>query len=102
MIQHDPLEFPDAQWSHLSEEARDFCRSLMQKKPSKRLSATDAKKHPWIVGKSTVHAGPDAAHIMEKANDIIDSLEAFAKADGLAKVALQVIAFSTPPSKMEE
>tara|TARA_B110001452_G_scaffold13234_1_gene10938 strand:- start:176 stop:1174 length:999 start_codon:yes stop_codon:yes gene_type:complete len=38
----------------------------------------------------------------ERHSEIVDSLSAFAAADDLKRVALEVIAFSTPPSKLME
>lgn len=106
MIRHDPLQFPEADWAHISSEAKSFCSALMQKKPKDRLNGTDAIHHPWIAHKSTVHSGPDAAHeieAMEKHHhNLVASLEAFSAADDLKKLALEVIAFSTPPAKLEE
>lgn len=106
MIRHDPLQFPDADWAHVSKEAKDFCSALMMKRPRDRLNATDAIHHPWIAHKSTVHQGKDAAHEMldmeQHHHNIIASLEAFCAADDLKKLALEVIAFSTPPAKLEE
>jgi len=44
----------------------------------------------------------DAAHELARHNDIVQSLEAFVVADDLKKLALESIAFSTPPAKLEE
>jgi calcium-dependent protein kinase len=74
----------------------------MQKNPKDRMPASAAIKHPWIVHASKLHDGPDAAHEMAAHNDIIESLEAFSHADDLKKLALESIAFSTPPAKLDE
>ena len=104
MIRHDPLRFPSPEWDRISSEAKEFCTALMQKRPRDRLSATSAVDHPWIKHASKLHAGDDAAHELAKSrhNDIIESLEAFCEADDLKKLALEVIAFSTPPAKLAE
>ena len=57
--------------------------------------------HPWIKQQSTLHSGEDAAHEMQRHQDIVDSLQAFSEADDLKRVALEVIAFSTPPGKLD-
>ena len=75
---------------------------MLQKQPEDRMSANDAASHPWIKKESRLHKGTDAAHELEEHGEIVRSLEAFSAADGIAKLALQVIAFSTPPSKLEE
>ena len=43
MIRHEPLRFPDEDWGKISQEAKDFCQALMEKKPKDRLSAERAK-----------------------------------------------------------
>mmetsp|Transcript_32566 Transcript_32566/g.85579 ORF Transcript_32566/g.85579 Transcript_32566/m.85579 type:complete len:571 (-) Transcript_32566:452-2164(-) len=102
MIRQDPVRFPDAHWSHLSAEAKDFCTALMKKNPKDRLSASEAVKHPWIQQQSKVHQGDDASIALDKHQEVVESLVNFAEADDLKKLALEVIAFSTPPSKLEE
>jgi len=102
MIRHDALRFPSPEWDRVSSEAKDFCSSLMQKKPRDRLSATAAKDHPWIKHASRLHAGADAAHELARHQEIVESLEQFCEADDLKKLALEVIAFSTPPAKLHE
>jgi len=102
MIRHDQLRFPSPEWDKVSSEAKDFCMQLMQKKARDRLPATNAKDHPWIKHASKLHTGPDAAHELERHNEIVDSLQAFCEADDLKKLALEVIAFSTPPAKLHE
>jgi len=41
--------FPSAEWSSTSRESRHFIRCLLQKDPSRRMSALQALNHPWIV-----------------------------------------------------
>ena len=102
-ICHDPLQFPSpGPWDHVSDAAKDFCNKLMQKNPKDRMPASEAVHHPWIKQQSTLHSGEDAAHEMQRHQDIVDSLQAFSEADDLKRVALEVIAFSTPPGKLEE
>jgi len=86
----------------ISQEAKDFCSSLMQKKARDRLAATNARDHPWIKHASKLHKGEDAAHELARHSEIVESLESFHEADDLKKLALEVIAFSTPPAKLHE
>lgn len=102
MIKHDPLVFKGPEWDRVSDEAKDFCRKLMQKNPRDRMPASEAIMHPWIQHESNLHTGMDAAHEMARHNEIVESLEAFCQADDLKKLALESIAFSTPPAKLEE
>ena len=102
MIRHDKLQFPSPAWDKISSEAKDFCESLLQKRPADRLSAADAVKHPWIRRSSNLKSGLDAAHEMLEHEEIFSSLTAYEHADGLARLSLQVMAFATPPNKVEE
>ena len=42
------VEFPDEDWSSISEAARDLVRQMTHRDPSQRLDAKDALKHAWI------------------------------------------------------
>lgn len=101
MIRYDPLRFPSKQWANVSPEAKDFCEALMQKQPRDRISASEAIRHPWITGRSRAHQeGPEVALISHE--DVVKSLEDYADAEELKQLALEVIAFSTPPKKLED
>lgn len=41
--------FPDPEWSEVSNKAKDFINKLLVDKPSDRMTATQALQHPWIV-----------------------------------------------------
>jgi len=96
MIKHDKLSFHSQEWDYVSGEARDFISALMQKEPSRRLSASQALSHPWMSRElaTSPRGGINPA--------VLDSLEAFARAQDIKKVALEVIAFATPPEKLAE
>jgi serine/threonine protein kinase len=42
------VQFPDAYWEDISEEAKDLVRSMLQKDPHQRITAKDALRTPWI------------------------------------------------------
>ena len=101
MIQQLPLQFPPRHWSGRSSAAQDFLRTLLRKRPSDRPLAAAAISHPWLRRCSTVRAGPDAAHELERCGEIVSSLEAFCAAERIAKIAFEVVAFSMPPAKLD-
>ena len=39
MIRDDALQFKGAEWDRVTDEAKDFCRKLMQKNPRDRMPA---------------------------------------------------------------
>ncbi|KAI7866746.1 kinase-like domain-containing protein [Spinellus fusiger] len=49
-ISHSRFEFHDRYWRKISEEAKNFIRSLLTLDPSTRLTATQALKHTWMTG----------------------------------------------------
>jgi len=105
MIREDALRFPERYWQHVSAEAQGFCQALMQKDSDKRLSASEAVKHLWITSRSCAHSGDnglDASQELARHDEIVASLQSYVEADDLKKLALEVIAFSTPPAKLEE
>lgn len=44
----EPASLPEEHFRALSGEARDLCCSLLEKRPKKRLSASQALAHPWF------------------------------------------------------
>jgi len=103
MIRHEPLSFPDKYWLRISPEARDFCSALMQKQPCDRLSASEALVHPWIKQRSRAHSeAADAAQALLGQSSVVASIQAWAEAEQLKRLALEVIAFSTPPPRLED
>ncbi|KAL5111199.1 Calcium/calmodulin-dependent protein kinase type 1 [Taenia crassiceps] len=47
-IQKAQYEFDSPYWDEISDSAKSFIRSLLQKDPSRRASCTEALAHPWI------------------------------------------------------
>lgn len=67
-----PIEFPGAQWASISSEAKDLILKLLQRDPSKRITAAQAMEHEWIKNNLT------RRHIDErKANVAIENLRSF-------------------------
>jgi len=52
-------DFPDPEWTNISESAKDFIRHLLVKDPKDRFTAAQCLKHPWLNGDhgSTALAG---------------------------------------------
>ena len=47
-IQDGQFEFPDTEWSEISEEAKDLICKLLVKDARRRLSAEMVLSHPWL------------------------------------------------------
>jgi calcium/calmodulin-dependent protein kinase I len=44
-------DFPEPEWTNISDTAKDFIRHLLVKEPEKRFTATQCLQHPWLNGK---------------------------------------------------
>ncbi|XP_065173994.1 MAP kinase-interacting serine/threonine-protein kinase 1 isoform X2 [Atheta coriaria] len=76
-IQEGEYEFPEAEWGHISDDAKQLIRSLLVKKARARLSAADVLRHPWLRYASDDQALPTPAVI--KRNDSARELSQFAE-----------------------
>ncbi|RYG45921.1 serine/threonine-protein kinase, partial [archaeon] len=43
-----PPEFPRSQWSSISPEAQSLVRAMLTLDPAKRITASEARAHPWF------------------------------------------------------
>jgi len=43
-------DFPDPEWTNISEAAKDFIRHLLVKDPQERYTAEQCLAHPWLNG----------------------------------------------------
>ena len=59
--------FPSAEWSRVSHEAKDLVKRLLVVRPSKRLTAEAALKHPWF---ELDRGGLDDNHLREAAKQL--------------------------------
>lgn len=44
-----PIDFPNKTWHHISPSAKNLVRKMLHPNPSKRIKASDALKHEWIL-----------------------------------------------------
>ena len=49
-IKGGSFKFPPKYWAHVSHEAKDFISRLLTVDPSRRMNASEALQHDWIVG----------------------------------------------------
>lgn len=56
-------QFPSPEWDTVTAEAKDLINKMLTINPAKRVTATDALKHPWIcVG--VTHAGTHIQNLL--------------------------------------
>lgn len=53
-IQQGKYEFPEKDWAHITEGARDLISKLLVRDATLRLSAAQVLKHPWVQGVSII------------------------------------------------
>ncbi|XP_043917524.1 calcium/calmodulin-dependent protein kinase type II subunit delta isoform X3 [Protopterus annectens] len=53
-IKAGAYDFPSPEWDTVTPEAKDLINKMLTINPAKRISATEALKHPWICQRSTV------------------------------------------------
>ncbi|XP_038616260.1 MAP kinase-interacting serine/threonine-protein kinase 1 isoform X2 [Tachyglossus aculeatus] len=51
-IQEGKYEFPDKDWAHISQEAKDLISRLLVRDAKQRLSAAQVLLHPWVQGQA--------------------------------------------------
>lgn len=76
-IQEGEYDFPEAEWSHISCEAKDLISRLLVKCASQRLSAAEVLRHPWLRCASDANPLPTPAII--KKNNSARELSQFAE-----------------------
>jgi calcium-dependent protein kinase len=76
-------------WYSISEEAKDFVSKLIEKDPDRRLSAKDAKDHPWL---KQNHIDPSNGSHLVHSEHIEKSLINFADSGEFKKLVLNVLA----------
>jgi len=42
------VDFPAKYWDKISDKAKDVVQKMLLKDPKKRISASEALKHPWL------------------------------------------------------
>ncbi|XP_073045911.1 CDPK-related kinase 1-like isoform X3 [Primulina eburnea] len=83
VLKADP-SFDEAPWPSLSSDAVDFVKGLLNKDYRKRLTASQALSHPWLVGHQDVKIALDMI--------IYKLVKAYICSSSLRKVALRALA----------
>ncbi|XP_063057498.1 MAP kinase-interacting serine/threonine-protein kinase 1 isoform X1 [Engraulis encrasicolus] len=91
-IQEGKYEFPDRDWAHISEEAKDLISKLLVREATMRLSAAQVLQHPWVQGNAPERGLP-TPRILQRKNS---------SAKDLTQFAADAIAFNRQLSQHEE
>uniref|UniRef100_A0A8C3YA12 calcium/calmodulin-dependent protein kinase n=1 Tax=Catharus ustulatus TaxID=91951 RepID=A0A8C3YA12_CATUS len=83
-IKAGAYDFPSPEWDTVTPEAKDLINKMLTINPAKRITASEALKHPWICQRSTV------ASMMHR-QETVDCLKKF-NARRKLKVGVQTCA----------
>uniref|UniRef100_A0A5G2QUE4 calcium/calmodulin-dependent protein kinase n=1 Tax=Sus scrofa TaxID=9823 RepID=A0A5G2QUE4_PIG len=89
-IKAGAYDFPSPEWDTVTPEAKDLINKMLTINPAKRITASEALKHPWICQRSTV------ASMMHR-QETVDCLKKF---NARRKLKVRNVTFArdhTPP-----
>lgn len=75
-------------WSKVSQDGVDFVKALLQVDPEKRLSAQQAREHPWI------HNRHDISAEVEIDQTVVGALRQFKEASKFRRCCMEMMAWS--------
>ncbi|KAM6938927.1 MAP kinase-interacting serine/threonine-protein kinase 1 isoform 1-T2 [Lycodopsis pacificus] len=90
-IQQGKYEFPDKDWDHITEGAKDLISKLLVRDATLRLSAARVLKHPWVQGNAP-ERGLTTPHVLQRNSSTKD----------LSQFAAEAIAFNRQLSQHDE
>lgn len=69
VIKSGQFNFPDEDWSGISDMAKDLIRQCLKVNPKERITAVEMLNHPWIVGTNNPHTNmPQVTHKIREYN----------------------------------
>ncbi|XP_057356160.1 MAP kinase-interacting serine/threonine-protein kinase 1 isoform X3 [Manis pentadactyla] len=90
-IQEGKYEFPDKDWAHISNEAKDLISKLLVRDAKQRLSAAQVLQHPWVQGQAPERGLP-TPQVLQRNSSTMD----------LTLFAAEAIALNRQLSQHEE
>ena len=94
MVRKAEFDLSGVPWEYVSDEAKDLIQNLIQKDPSKRLTAEQALNHDWIT-----QTGSGAADEIPLSPSVIVSMNRFVQMERLKREALSYIARTAKDEK---
>jgi serine/threonine protein kinase len=74
-------------WDHVTQQAKDFCKALLQLDPAVRLDADQALQHDWMSGKLSLSERKPTSSLLE---GVTNSLSQYRQTTALQRVARNV------------
>eukprot|EP00611_Tribonema_gayanum_P017978 TRINITY_DN3099_c0_g4_i1.p1 TRINITY_DN3099_c0_g4~~TRINITY_DN3099_c0_g4_i1.p1 ORF type:complete len:393 (-),score=171.03 TRINITY_DN3099_c0_g4_i1:2243-3421(-) len=95
-IQFVPPDLDSPDWEVASNECKDFITKLLQKDPTRRMSAKEAQAHPWL----NLKRSRTAMHFAPLGADVTARLKSFKDQSVLKRVALEIVARTLEPKQI--
>uniref|UniRef100_A0A8C7TF77 non-specific serine/threonine protein kinase n=1 Tax=Oncorhynchus mykiss TaxID=8022 RepID=A0A8C7TF77_ONCMY len=75
-IRNGQYEFPNPEWSDVSEEAKQLIRHLLKTEPTQRMSITEFMNHPWINQSMEVPQTPlHTSRVLQEEQDVWEEVK---------------------------
>jgi len=89
-------------WAGVSENAKSFCRELLQLDSSARPSAEQALQHPWLVGSDCANALGGRQVPVPLSHDVLERIVHFAHESAVRRAAAALIVYSCSAPSVDE
>lgn len=99
-VANDEIDWTDARYSKISPDALDLLRKLLTKDPRKRISTTQALKHPWL--QITSFRASFIPMTVEETTGVVDALTMFYRAPVLKQLALCLMVRQIHDKRVED
>ncbi|KAM9429609.1 MAP kinase-activated protein kinase 2-like [Salvelinus alpinus] len=75
-IRNGQYEFPNPEWSDVSEDAKQLIRHLLKTEPTQRMSITEFMNHPWINQSMEVPQTPlHTSRVLQEEKDVWEEVK---------------------------
>ncbi|XP_059800432.1 MAP kinase-activated protein kinase 2-like [Hemitrygon akajei] len=75
-IRMGQYEFPNPEWSEVSEEAKDLIRQVLKTDPTERMTITEFMNHPWINQSMAVPPTPlHTSRVLQEEKDMWEEVK---------------------------
>lgn len=95
-VKQGQYSFSGLTWAEISDEAKDFIRTMLTVDRHKRPSSREALDHPWL--KTTERKSMLQTAVL---SDVVSNLVDFKNFSTLKRLALEMVAFSLDPEQIK-
>jgi len=95
------LDLDRSPWPSISADAKDIVRKCLTEDPAKRIRAAELMTHPWMKRRHDLHNGKKEEGAIALSG-VAKSLAGFRGFSKFKKTAVNLIAFTMTPDKIEE